>query len=1141
MAHDSPKSLAVSATLLGVLVIALLGAGALAQPVLAQQDGDHEGIGIEREGDTLNVTIDQNETEAFDEALIEIAEQGANETAWNGTFEPGAEDGDIVFETVSLFDLPSNVGVPDAQINVTLFANEAEIASDSEELNLRAVDDDLGFQALDEGELILSASEITNDAAEIPIEAGDTSLDASVEQSDDGWELRLSLAELHEGVDIFEQFTLTALPDVEQAATETTAIDLTDGTEDPELTVEGGELRLEHALFFEAADFSVGVDDYRVVVDVPEHGVLNLSQYDETRLTADEMVVTESDEERFSISPLLENDDVFEYAAEALDHEFSDDLTSVTHELLTDGDTYILTVETDDGTLSKTVEAVDGQISFSDDVLLAMNADSATLSLYDTGADGSEQRVIFSGVPVDEPALETVEASLTGSTLNLSNVGATTLEQTASIWLQQDDQVIEFHSDSFNATEETLDIGDAEMEVEMGSNVSLLAVAADGEVIERLELTITEPGSEPTEAAVFQPHINQWFLLTWGGLTLLLAGLFAFSTLYSPPVVSSIPSSGSWFISLQAVNALLASFIGFVLVRPELFEFSAGFVLSTLLVCGVYLWMASPSDWNIKDKLLPLAVAILFGALAGVVAWILLDAFDQSVRGAIVGGGYGTVASALILVITELASDTGSSTSRSSGTGGRRGATSAAPQPRTVTATVELFDSVSGNTINSRAELVMKRSGERRTETIEGGRGQVELPEGEWTFNVQTGGTSTRRQQRISQRQHSVRIDLPGRDLDVRVQTEDGNPIPSADVVAETGQYRDRGSTDRQGRYAVSLPIDATTVEVAAEHKLFESQTQTLTLSNSGQVTFTLVPREGDLDVSVSLGREPVSDVSVTATRRGEPEQQVTGRTDSRGSVQFPNVLIGQYDLDVTLPVESNAFTVSVDDATIRDGQTEQCSASVQFNYSLRRQDKTRIRELREELNDIARSSRRDDVIPNYYASVLHEVLDGVERIPRTGYPFLQYNQDPDAVVNALIVAVEDATTVLSDVLSSQRNVNLFSACSDLPDATVEWEGNVDIQLVLQQASQGIGQQRADVGDRFEAVDDRITTELRDLAEVSPAREMWDGVREMVRGQSGLDELEVAASIFVARQLLDAIESLFERQALRRRLEQTVY
>ncbi|WP_382185439.1 hypothetical protein [Halovenus salina] len=58
---------------------------------------------------------------------------------------------------------------------------------------------------------------------------------------------------------------------------------------------------------------------------------------------------------------------------------------------------------------------------------------------------------------------------------------------------------------------------------------------------------------------------------------------------------------------------------------------------------------------------------------------------------------------------------------------------------------------------------------------------------------------------------------------------------------------------------------------------------------------------------------------------------------------------------------------------------------------------------------------------------------------------------------------------------------------------------------------------------------------------MSPTREMWEGLRDLLRDQGGLDELEVAASIFVALLMLDAVESVFEHRELRKRLEQTVY
>jgi hypothetical protein len=52
---------------------------------------------------------------------------------------------------------------------------------------------------------------------------------------------------------------------------------------------------------------------------------------------------------------------------------------------------------------------------------------------------------------------------------------------------------------------------------------------------------------------------------------------------------------------------------------------------------------------------------------------------------------------------------------------------------------------------------------------------------------------------------------------------------------------------------------------------------------------------------------------------------------------------------------------------------------------------------------------------------------------------------------------------------------------------------------------------------------------------------MWEGVRTMVRDNTGASQLDSAALIIVAEALLDAVESLFDREPLRRRMERTVY
>jgi hypothetical protein len=161
--------------------------------------------------------------------------------------------------------------------------------------------------------------------------------------------------------------------------------------------------------------------------------------------------------------------------------------------------------------------------------------------------------------------------------------------------------------------------------------------------------------------------------------------------------------------------------------------------------------------------------------------------------------------------------------------------------------------------------------------------------------------------------------------------------------------------------------------------------------------------------------------------------------------------------------------------------------------------------------------------------------------VQNSGYPLLVAGVSPDEVVDAVLDAGEVAAETISDVMTSKRNVDLFSACSDLQSVSATWQGQLSVSRVTELATQDIGQQRGEILDQLETVDERISASVSDMAEVSPAREMWEAVRTMVRDNTGATQVESAALIAVAEALLDAIEGLFDDDDLRKRMERTVY
>jgi hypothetical protein len=1118
------------------LLVALVLAGSIVQPGVAD---DGEGnITIERTGNSLAVTVDEARSGEYETVQVRVRANGTQ--VWRDRLEPDSEgefERTFNLSTDEMDGFQPRENLTDARVNVTLEDEGGDVVESAEKnLALSAisfVDEPL---TLEDGTLAITADDIfgISDEQEVPLQLsgeGDVTVTVEPEEGNNGtWQLELSLSEVPEEVNLFKKFDLTAYPG-EEAETTIGNVDLRDMADNAEITAdaENGELTLDYDLVFEGGRYNItvaGADEGSLGVEVSEPGTLNLSSVRKTVLLSGNTTLEVSEDSDTVVSGVRIFDDgtVLELAStEADPPELSTGggELRIAHELLFDGVSYVLEIETEgpEGLLTLSEDATEGNLTLPSDAFVALVADKVIISItHPSGVEIAENWTL----DTVQAAKRTVNATLEGQQLNISS--EVSWKGVERIWFKYNDTVTTLGD--FDSSAGKVNTSTVEAAIDSSKNATMVLFDGNGVVVERLEVNITE-NSGPRTAGLSLFNIPEdggvLFLTIWLGVVFLLTVVLAITYKARIPVVGEPGVYG--VVVWLAGNALALSALLYF-IEPRL-EFGVGVVGGTSLVVTTFLLVRSkPQDLQ----------ALVIAALAGTVLTSLLLVFQglsgqREIIGTVLGAGYGIFAGSTLALWD----------------GKRREPTQqqsvGTTRTQPVDVTVTLVDAVTGNAVDSVSEVTAKQKNGIGTEplSVNGGTATGSLQPGTWQFVAETGETRVTKRHRVRQQGGSIRMEVPGTEVTVQVQTAEGEPIQNADVAVESSSYNDTGSTGRQGSFTATLPTGVTTVDISAEHQLFEPSSQSLDASYEDTATLTLSPREGQLRVTASLGQDPVSGVSVTATRQGTPEVTVSGTTNDRGIVEFPNLLIGRYDLDVDLPVGSEAFTVAAGTAAVEEGRTDRQTVSIRFEYSLSQAHKRRVRKLRGELEDIAHSSRRDDAIQGYYASVLHAVLDEVERVPRSGHPFLEHNQEPDAVVTALLDATEEIAATMDSVLSSQRNVNLFSACSDLPGVNVDWRGNVDISILLRDATREVGQQRAEINTRLEQVDEQITSELRELAEVSPAREMWEGIRDVLRDQSGLDEIEVAASIFVALLVLDAIESVFERGELRKRLEQTVY
>jgi hypothetical protein len=424
---------------------------------------------------------------------------------------------------------------------------------------------------------------------------------------------------------------------------------------------------------------------------------------------------------------------------------------------------------------------------------------------------------------------------------------------------------------------------------------------------------------------------------------------------------------------------------------------------------------------------------------------------------------------------------------------------------------------------------------------VDGGSARVSLPEGTWKAKASYDGNTAQDTAKVTRSGVSFVLEFPAITVGVEaVDRETGEPISGADLTITANGQTWTDETDRDGRWRQTVSRSTREVTVEIDHWRYEAESWTTNPRSKNTKSVQLRPLVGTLEASVTLDGRGVPDIPVEATHQRTGDR-LNARTDREGRVTFRDVPIGEYHVEASLTDRPDEFSAGRAVARVRDGRRSEKDISIQFDYGLAPEAKRRLRSLEEQIDEIGAVSRRDSAIPNYYASVLQTALAAVEDVPDTGYPLLTAGIDPETVVDALLTAVEEATDTVERVMNSKRNVDLFSACSDFADTSVTWSGTVSIEHIAELSQKDIGEQRGLVLEDLEAVDDHISEAVGEVAEVSPAREMWEGIRTMARDNTGTSQVESAALIVVAQALLDAIEALFEQDQLRKRLERTVY
>ena len=166
-------------------------------------------------------------------------------------------------------------------------------------------------------------------------------------------------------------------------------------------------------------------------------------------------------------------------------------------------------------------------------------------------------------------------------------------------------------------------------------------------------------------------------------------------------------------------------------------------------------------------------------------------------------------------------------------------------------------------------------------------------------------------------------------------------------------------------------------------------------------------------------------------------------------------------------------------------------------------------------------------------------IVEDVESAPERA---VEMGFSPDETVEALLDATEAGITAVDGAMSERRNVSLFGACESMSPATVEWNGTATLDAFFDRVEEGRDHERRALSDRLRAVDEVLDQQWGEVNEIAPARKLHDRIGELARETGNVDdELTAVAQAYLGICLLDAVEGIFDHDALVDRLNSGSY
>lgn len=466
----------------------------------------------------------------------------------------------------------------------------------------------------------------------------------------------------------------------------------------------------------------------------------------------------------------------------------------------------------------------------------------------------------------------------------------------------------------------------------------------------------------------------------------------------------------------------------------------------------------------------------------------------------------------------------------------------ASSTPRSREIRVSVVDGQTGASLDDRVKLGARRTDgkggatAKREEQVTGGSTTLTVPMGVWEVAAVYNGVRDSRTVRMST--DNVRLALGPVSTQIRVIDESSDPVEGANVRASYGGGSDSDRTGPGGTATLQLPATATNIEVTASHDRFESDQFAVEKPTGVPDTMRLVGKTGTIEVNTTIDGQPSDAVDVSLETDDDwLQERLTDSADD--GITIEGLPIGEYEFIGR--VDREQFSTARSAVTVREDQTARVSLDVAFTFDLSPDQRGQLDELRSEASELAPSGRLDSAIHRYYASVAESLADTIESVPAAGERFAKSGVDPSLAVEGMLSAGRGALASVDNAMNSKHNVDLFSACADMREASVNWEGGYDLGSFLELAEADRVTQRAELKSTFSETESVLEANRGEVSVVSPVQNALAELQAYEHETRESNQVRNAAFVFVLSGFADAVQGLFDHPRLVDRLDRTVY